>query len=185
MLAAEFFDPGDKKLSVSLRARAECWRLNKEQGWTQEKIARVKDLQRTLVAERCKWHQELPNNIKLKVSNGIFDEGHIREISGVCLTLDTLSAWLTTEQAQIELTEQILDKHRGSSARAPARNASSAKSESIQKPRSFPTNTTARVGRRSRRCRQRTATTLGYFSLFASASPLRPAFRHGRRNSAR
>lgn len=45
----------------------------------------------------------------------LLDEGHIEAISDVVFDVEHLQPWLTTHQAQTELTKQILDKHRGSS----------------------------------------------------------------------
>lgn len=95
---------------------AEYWRLNKELGWTQQRIADAKEIDRTTVVQRIGWHERLPNITRKAVLDGTFDEGHISAIWGVVLDVQQLHPWLTTEQAQTELTKEILEKHRGSSA---------------------------------------------------------------------
>jgi hypothetical protein len=47
--------------------------------------------------------------------DGILDEGHIQPVFGVVVDIHYLQPWLTTAQAQTELTQEVLDKHRGSS----------------------------------------------------------------------
>ena len=42
------------------------------------------------------------------VSDGILDEGHIEAIFGVTSDVASLAPWLTTEQAQTELTAEVL-----------------------------------------------------------------------------
>lgn len=94
---------------------AEYWRLHKEEGWTQERISSAKGASKSQASERIKWHETLPMNIKKACSEGLLDEGHVQAISGLVLTSE-LAPWLTTSQAQIELAQEVLSKHRGSSA---------------------------------------------------------------------
>lgn len=58
----------------------------------------------------------MPEQIKKKTCDGVFDEGHIQSICSILVTSQVFSEWLTSSQAQIEFVTQLLDKHRGSSA---------------------------------------------------------------------
>lgn len=95
---------------------AECHRLWKEEGWTQQQIADAKGWQRTTVARRTGWHVNLPQAGKQAVCDGILDEGHLEPISSVVCDVAHFTLWLTAEQAQTELVAEVLSKHRGSSA---------------------------------------------------------------------
>lgn len=102
---------------------AEYHRLAKDEGWTLERIARAKgdlteggDPRTSLVSERVTWHDRMSGDARAAVSNGLFDEGHIRELSGVVLTLETLAPWLTTAAAQAGVVAEVLGKHRGSTS---------------------------------------------------------------------
>lgn len=81
--------------------------------WSQDRIAKAKDISQTLVSIRLKFN-ELPDNIKDFISQGVITEEHLREISKILVT-NNFSVWLTSEQAQIELAEKVISKHRGSS----------------------------------------------------------------------
>ena len=94
---------------------AECYRLWKEEAWTQEQIATAKGWQRTTVSRRIRWHQSLSKSARRAVCDGILDEGHLEAISTVMCDV-AHSKWLTTEQAQTELVQEVLGKHRGSTA---------------------------------------------------------------------
>ena len=94
---------------------AECYRLWKDEGWTQERIAEAKSWQRTTVSRRIRWHQSLPGSACRAVCDGTLDEGHLEAISTVMCDV-AHSKWLTTEQAQTELVQEVLGKHRGSTA---------------------------------------------------------------------
>ena len=93
---------------------AECWRLKSEERWKQQKIADAKGWPKSLVSERCGWHEKLPEQAKQACSAGTLDEQHIRQFSTIVLPVE-LSDWLTTTQAQEELIAEVLGKHRGSS----------------------------------------------------------------------
>lgn len=95
---------------------AECWRLKNELQWNISDIARVKNIGSKVVERRSRWHERLGEKIKAVVVDGYLDEGHILELDGGKVDVDHFSSWLPTSQAQIELTNQLLDKHRGSSA---------------------------------------------------------------------
>lgn len=94
---------------------AECHRLATQEGWTQQRIADAKGWDRPTVSRRIRWHTSLPEAAKQAVCDGLFDEGHLEAISGVLCDVAHFSPWLTTTQAQTELVNDILAKHRGSS----------------------------------------------------------------------
>jgi ParB/RepB/Spo0J family partition protein len=75
-----------------------------EQGWTQERIAKAKRVNRSVVSERCKWYN-LPETIKTFVYQDIIQEAHLRQISSMSIDRH-FSPWLTTEQAQLELCQK-------------------------------------------------------------------------------
>ena len=102
-------------MSTILDVWGEYHRLWKEEGWTQQQIADAKGCDKQVVSRRCKWHEFLPDVAKKAVFDDLLDEGHVEAISGVVFDIEYLCPWLTTQQAQTELTKQILDKHRGSS----------------------------------------------------------------------
>jgi site-specific DNA-methyltransferase (adenine-specific) len=52
------------------------------------------------------------------VCDGLFDEGHAIEVCAMSHIPDALKSWLTTDQAQRELVDEVLGKFRGSSAGA-------------------------------------------------------------------
>lgn len=84
-------------------------------GMTQQQIADALRISRPLVTLRLKLHG-LPEHFKKAVSDGILDEGHLDVVSQVSQTSDALAAWLTTETAQAELLDEVMGKHRGSTA---------------------------------------------------------------------
>lgn len=90
-------------------------RLNREMGWTQQRIADVKGCDVPTVSLRVKMHDSLPKVARQATLDGMFDEGHCIAIMGVALDVQTLHPWLTTNQAQTELVAEVLGKHRGSS----------------------------------------------------------------------
>lgn len=94
---------------------AEYYRLWKELGWIQQQIADAKAIHTETVRIRCKLHESCPDIAKKGTQDGILDEGHLIAIIAVAQDVLGLSPWLTSEQAQTELTKTILDKHRGSS----------------------------------------------------------------------
>jgi site-specific DNA-methyltransferase (adenine-specific) len=84
---------------------AEYARLRDEEGWTQEKIAKVKGVDKSLVSRRVRLNN-LPNKLKGYVDSGILSETHLRSISdGVDLS-QHFSPWLTPERAMLELAEK-------------------------------------------------------------------------------
>jgi hypothetical protein len=94
---------------------AEYWRLNRQEGWTQQRIADAKGTDESTVGLRIKMHMSLPNITRKATLDGTFDEGHLIALMRVTLDVQGLSHWLTSEQAQIEITESIVSKLRGSS----------------------------------------------------------------------
>jgi DNA modification methylase len=94
---------------------AECYRLWKEEGWTQQQIAEAKRWERSVVANRIRLHQFVPRNARRAVLDDKFDEGHCQAFLGVVLDVQHFSPWLTTSQAQTELVDEVLSRHRGSS----------------------------------------------------------------------
>lgn len=95
---------------------AECHRLWKEEGWTQKQIALAKLWDEATVSLRCKLHIQLSKCAKQATLDGLFEEGHCIAVLGVTLDVQSLEPWLTTEEAQAELVQEVLTKHRGSSA---------------------------------------------------------------------
>lgn len=94
---------------------AEYHRLRYEEGWEPKRIEEAKGVSQTCVSLRLRMNG-LPGTVKKAILDGKLDEGHAIEISGVYSTSNNLAPWLTTEQAQVELTAEVLGKHRGSSA---------------------------------------------------------------------
>lgn len=94
---------------------AEYHRLARAEGWTQDRIARAKGCDVPTVSLRIKAHECAPA-IKAAALDGMFDEGHVVAVLGVSLDVQTLSSWLTTTSAQAELVDEVLSKHRGSTA---------------------------------------------------------------------
>lgn len=83
---------------------AEYARLRDEEGWTQQQIADAKGLKdHTWVSRRQKFHG-LPEGIKDYVRQDLLSEGHLTEISSVCVDAH-FSPWLTTQQAWEELAQ--------------------------------------------------------------------------------
>lgn len=87
--------------------------LESVEEWGQEKIAKVKGVSQGTVSQRIKYHF-VSDIIKTFIAQGILQEGHLKEILQLLL-VQHFSSWLTSEQAQIELTKEIISKHRGSS----------------------------------------------------------------------
>lgn len=94
---------------------ADCWRLNEVEGWDFKKIGAAKGISESQAALRARLHLSLPKAAKKATVDGVFDEGHVVPILGVTVDVNSLDPWLTTEQAQTELTAEVLGKHRGSS----------------------------------------------------------------------
>lgn len=95
---------------------ADCHRLWRVEGWTQQRIAEAKGCSRTDVVLRCRLHESCPDVARAAVSDGLFDESHLRAVIEVVSDVRQLAPWLTTAQAQDELVREVLGKHRGSSA---------------------------------------------------------------------
>lgn len=86
---------------------AEYARLRDEEGWTVDRIAAAKCGGDTrLVYRRIKWDR-MPPKIKRAVCDGDLTEGHLTAIGGLECDV-TLSAWLTTEAAWVELAEAVV-----------------------------------------------------------------------------
>ena len=84
---------------------AEYYRLCKEEGWTQKKIAEVKGVNRSSVAKRIKYHSLL-DIIKQDVRQNFYSEAHLDEITGMFVD-EHLKNWLTSERITLELAEKI------------------------------------------------------------------------------
>ena len=95
---------------------AEYHRLNKDEGWTQQRIANAKGCDVPTVSRRVKWHTSLCEPARQAVCDNVFDEGHIESLSVVTCDIASIATWLTTRQAQTELVAEVLSKHRGSTA---------------------------------------------------------------------
>lgn len=81
-------------------------RLRDEEGWTQEKIARAKEVNQARVSERLKFYT-LSERVKGFIQQGFMTEGHLRGITSI-FTAEYFSPWLTTEQAWEELAELVV-----------------------------------------------------------------------------
>ncbi len=90
---------------------AEYARLRDEEGWTQERIAKVKGVSRPVAAKRQKFHT-MSERIKESVRRGSLSEGHLDEIAGV-FVVEHFSPWLATAQAWEELAAKSEKKRRG------------------------------------------------------------------------
>lgn len=85
---------------------AEYARLYEEEGWTQEKIAKVKGVSQKTVSLRLKLHR-LPEKIKRFIHQGLLSEAHLTRISELYLEV-YFAPWLTTEQVMLELAEKAV-----------------------------------------------------------------------------
>ena len=85
-----------------------------DDGWTQEQIAESLNVSQTLVSRRVKLSQA--THLHQTVCVGNLDETHCHEILALYASTHNLDDWLTAEQAQLELIEEVLSRHRGSSA---------------------------------------------------------------------
>lgn len=95
---------------------AEYHRLATEEEWEQKRIAAAKGTDETTARLRIHLHELLCDQAKQATVDGLFEEGHCVAIIGVTVDVHGLHAWLTTDQSQTELVEEVLGKHRGSSA---------------------------------------------------------------------
>jgi len=62
---------------------AEYHRLNKDEGWTQQRIADAKGVDVPTVSRRVRWHEKLPQVARKATCDGTFDEGHLIAFDGV------------------------------------------------------------------------------------------------------
>lgn len=86
---------------------AEYARLRDEEGWTQERIAKVKKVDQAWVSRRLKFHN-LPDRLKQVMRQDWFTEGHLAEIAILCVDA-CFSPWLTTEQVWQDLVEKAVE----------------------------------------------------------------------------
>lgn len=89
-------------------------RRSEQEGWTQEEMARSLGVSQQLVSLRIRLSRGAA--FRQPVLDGSLDEGHCQEILAVYQTSSKLDPWLTTDQAQAELVDEVLGSHRGSSA---------------------------------------------------------------------
>jgi hypothetical protein len=95
---------------------AEYHRLNKEEGWEQRRIASAKGCDKDTCSSRIKAHEKCPESARKSVMDGVLDEGHIAPILGLTMDVNSLREWLPEESAQTECVNEVLSKHRDSSA---------------------------------------------------------------------
>lgn len=102
---------------------AEYYFLHKGEGWPQNKIAEAKRVAKSLVSERCGWHESLPDRIKAAVgseeecrksSTKFFGEKHLRALAGLVLPVE-LSEWMTIDLARDQIVDSLLEAARGKS----------------------------------------------------------------------
>jgi site-specific DNA-methyltransferase (adenine-specific) len=89
-------------------------RRAEHEGWTQEQIAEWLGVGQSVVSYRIRLSKA--KALHPPVSDGLLEEGHCFEIIRIYQTSDILTPWLSTNEAQSELVEEVLSKHRGSSA---------------------------------------------------------------------
>ena len=75
--------------------------------WTQERIAKAKNVERPTVTWRLKLHDEISDVVKENVRQGLLDEGHLHEILDLFVD-EQLSGWITTDKARQELIERTI-----------------------------------------------------------------------------
>lgn len=86
----------------------------RDEGWTQQQMAEALGVDKSLVAKRLTLN-EFPDRVKRFCGDGKLEEGHITPIIPLVVTSPHLTPWLTTDQARVELVEDVLSKHRGGS----------------------------------------------------------------------
>lgn len=91
----------------------DCARRMGEDGWTQSQIAATLNIRQPTVSQRIRLSKAC--HLHEAVFVGDLDETHCIEILAVYSSTNNLDAWLTAEQAQVELVEEVLSRHRGSS----------------------------------------------------------------------
>ena len=69
---------------------------------TQERIAKAKGVDKATISWRLKLHDEVSENVKEKLRQGLIEEGHLHEILELFVD-EHLSLWLSTEEARQEL----------------------------------------------------------------------------------
>ncbi len=85
---------------------AEYYHLNKDLGWTQEKIAMAYDVPRAMVSYRINLH-ELPDEVKDFVSKNLITEAQLTEILPLSVDLH-FQSWLTTDQVRLKCAEDLI-----------------------------------------------------------------------------
>ena len=85
---------------------AEYYHLNKDLGWTQEKIATAYDVTQAMVSNRIKLH-ELPDRIKDFITQNLVSERQLVDILPLSLEL-YFSPWLTTDQVRMKCAEDLI-----------------------------------------------------------------------------
>lgn len=78
-----------------------------DMGWTQERIAKAKGVDRTQVTRRLMFAAFPENVLDLFVKNDFLREGHATEIDRLC-NFHNLAPWLTREQAMLEVVESVI-----------------------------------------------------------------------------
>jgi hypothetical protein len=121
--------PPERYLLTESTDRLKTEEINEKgsKGWSLERIAIAKgcvsektgkpDLM--TVSRRVRFHTDLPQAARDAVSDKLFDEGHCAAIIEVVSDVASLHPWLTTEQAQTELIDEVLGKHRGKTSDDP------------------------------------------------------------------
>lgn len=80
--------------------------LKESKGWTQEKLAEIKQVSQAMVSYRLKLHS-LSDGIKEFINQGPLEEAHLIQISSVSIDL-YFSPWLTASQAWQELASKAV-----------------------------------------------------------------------------
>lgn len=89
-------------------------------GWTQQRIATALGVQQADVSRRIKWHTSIGSSARKAICDRTIEEGHLVAISGVICDVTYLASWLDSDRAQTELLDEVLSRHRGSTAGVPA-----------------------------------------------------------------
>lgn len=82
--------------------------LNKDLGWTQEKIAKAYDVDRVTVSYRINLHN-FPEEVKKFVTQGLVSERQLVEILPLSLELH-FSPWLTTDQVRLLCARDMVSR---------------------------------------------------------------------------
>jgi len=86
---------------------AEYARLKEEEGWTQERIAKVKGVSQKTISVCLRLHT-LPEKVKSFIHQGSLTETHLIQIIEIYIDV-YFSPWLTTEQAWEELAAKAVE----------------------------------------------------------------------------